>query len=145
MGTCGTLRSNAGVYTGLLLNTVKSIVRQVVLKFNFVWTVLAESLTRQYSLQSQPTVCITFSSLSPSGCSLNDSPVGLAAYILEKFSTWTDEEFRDHEDGGLERKFSLDDLLTNVMIYWLTGSIVSSMRFYKENVGKGIGVAKHEK
>lgn len=33
----------------------------------------------------------------------------------------------------LYRKFSLDDLLTNVMIYWTTGSIVSSMRFYKEN------------
>ncbi|KAM4694678.1 epoxide hydrolase 1 [Discoglossus pictus] len=79
------------------------------------------------------------------GCGLNNSPVGLAAYILEKFSTWTDSEFLDHEDGGLERKFSLDDLLTNVMIYWLTGSIVSSMRFYKENVGKGVGVAKHEK
>ncbi|NXX46508.1 HYEP hydrolase, partial [Tricholaema leucomelas] len=37
------------------------------------------------------------------GCGLNDSPVGLAAYILEKFSTWTDLEFRDLEDGGLER------------------------------------------
>lgn len=34
----------------------------------------------------------------------------------------------------LYRKFSLDDLLTNVMIYWTTGSIVSSMRFYKENM-----------
>lgn len=34
----------------------------------------------------------------------------------------------------LYRKFSLDDLLTNVMIYWTTGSIVSSMRFYKENL-----------
>ncbi|KAM4771826.1 epoxide hydrolase 1 isoform 1-T2 [Rhinophrynus dorsalis] len=79
------------------------------------------------------------------GCGLNNSPVGLAAYILEKFSTWTDPEFRDHEDGGLEKKYSLDDLLTNVMIYWLTGSIVSSMRFYKENLGKGVGVAKHEK
>ncbi|XP_053568587.1 epoxide hydrolase 1 isoform X2 [Bombina bombina] len=79
------------------------------------------------------------------GCGLNDSPVGLAAYILEKFSTWTNKEFIDHEDGGLERKFSLDDLLTNVMIYWLTHSIVSSMRFYKENVGKGVGVAKHDK
>ncbi|XP_041105998.1 epoxide hydrolase 1-like [Polyodon spathula] len=70
------------------------------------------------------------------GCGLNDSPVGLAAYILEKFSTWTDKQFRDLEDGGLERKFSLDDLLTNVMIYWVTGSIVSSMRFYKENLNK---------
>lgn len=67
------------------------------------------------------------------GCAVNDSPVGLAAYLLEKFSTWTDFKNRDLEDGGLERKFSLDDLLTNVMIYWTTGSITSSMRFYKEN------------
>lgn len=40
---------------------------------------------------------------SPAGCALNDSPVGLAAYILEKFSTWTSSDFRDLEDGGLER------------------------------------------
>ncbi|XP_051501458.1 epoxide hydrolase 1 [Myxocyprinus asiaticus] len=72
------------------------------------------------------------------GCGLNDSPVGLAAYILEKFSTWTDPEFKNLEDGGLERKFSLDDLLTNVMIYWTSRSIISSMRFYKENFGKGL-------
>ncbi|KAM4607510.1 epoxide hydrolase 1 [Polymixia lowei] len=72
------------------------------------------------------------------GCGLNDSPVGLAAYILEKFSTWTDLKNRDLVDGGLERKFSLDDLLTNVMIYWTTGSIVSSMRFYKENLKTNI-------
>ncbi|XP_071995885.1 epoxide hydrolase 1-like [Engystomops pustulosus] len=68
------------------------------------------------------------------GAALNDSPAGLAAYILEKFSTWTDPEFRKLEDGGLQRKFSMDDLLTNVMIYWVTGSIASSMRFYKENL-----------
>ncbi|XP_053315475.1 LOW QUALITY PROTEIN: epoxide hydrolase 1 [Spea bombifrons] len=79
------------------------------------------------------------------GCGLNNSPVGLAAYILEKFSTWTDRDFVDYEDGGLERKFTIDDLLTNVMIYWVSGSIVSSMRFYKENVGRGLGVAKHDK
>ncbi|XP_062407635.1 epoxide hydrolase 1 isoform X2 [Sardina pilchardus] len=72
------------------------------------------------------------------GRALNDSPVGLAAYILEKFSTWTDPEFRDLDDGGLERKFSLDDLLTNIMIYWTTESIISSMRFYKENFAKGL-------
>ncbi|XP_038830518.1 epoxide hydrolase 1-like [Salvelinus namaycush] len=72
------------------------------------------------------------------GCGLNDSPVGLAAYILDKFSTWTDFNNRDLEDGGLERKFTLDDLLTNIMIYWTTGSIVSSMRFYKENLKTNI-------
>lgn len=37
------------------------------------------------------------------GCGLNSSPVGLAAYILEKFSTWTDMKNRDLVDGGLER------------------------------------------
>ncbi|XP_034407630.1 epoxide hydrolase 1 [Cyclopterus lumpus] len=68
------------------------------------------------------------------GCGPNDSPVGLAAYILEKFSSWTDLSNTDLVDGGLERKFSLDDVLTNVMIYWTTDSIVSSMRFYKENL-----------
>ncbi|XP_073527778.1 epoxide hydrolase 1-like isoform X2 [Phyllobates terribilis] len=67
------------------------------------------------------------------GSALNDSPAGLAAYILEKFSTWTNPEYRKLEDGGLQRKYSMDDLLTNVMIYWVTGSITSSMRFYKEN------------
>ncbi|XP_029448724.1 epoxide hydrolase 1-like [Rhinatrema bivittatum] len=70
------------------------------------------------------------------GCGLNDSPVGMAAYILEKFSTWTNPAFRDLEDGGLERKYSLDDLLTNVMIYWVARNIIPSMRFYKENFSR---------
>nr|XP_060610166.1 epoxide hydrolase 1 [Anolis sagrei ordinatus]XP_060610167.1 epoxide hydrolase 1 [Anolis sagrei ordinatus] len=77
------------------------------------------------------------------GCALNDSPVGLAAYILEKFSTWTDISFQHLEDGGLEKKFTLDDLLTNVMIYWVSGCMVSSMRFYKENVGMLFTKDKH--
>ncbi|XP_041644706.1 epoxide hydrolase 1-like [Cheilinus undulatus] len=72
------------------------------------------------------------------GCGVNDSPVGLAAYLLEKFSTATDMKNRDLEDGGLEKKFSLDELLTNIMIYWTTGSIVPSMRFYKENLKTNI-------
>lgn len=79
------------------------------------------------------------------GFALNDSPVGLAAYILEKFSTWTNKDYRDLDDGGLERHFSLDDLLTNVMLYWVNGCITPSMRFYKENMGKGLGTQKHEK
>ncbi|XP_063160289.1 epoxide hydrolase 1 [Candoia aspera] len=79
------------------------------------------------------------------GCGINDSPVGLAAYILEKFSTWTDPSFQNLEDGGLEKKFTLDDLLTNIMIYWASGCVVSSVRFYKEVFGKGISTEKHEK
>ncbi|XP_036309341.1 epoxide hydrolase 1 [Pipistrellus kuhlii] len=79
------------------------------------------------------------------GCALNDSPVGLAAYILEKFSTWTNSDFRDLEDGGLERKFSLDSLLTVIMIYWTTGTITSSQRFYKENMGRSFLSEPHER
>jgi microsomal epoxide hydrolase len=51
---------------------------------------------------------------------LTDSPVGLAAWIIEKFRTWSDC------GGDVERKFSRDTLLTNVMLYWLTGAIGSS-------------------
>ncbi|OBS60226.1 hypothetical protein A6R68_08653 [Neotoma lepida] len=41
--------------------------------------------------------------------------------------------------------FSLEDLLTNIMIYWTTGTIVSSQRYYKENLGQGFMVHRHEK
>ena len=51
---------------------------------------------------------------------LTDSPVGLAAWIVEKFRTWSDC------DGDVERRFSKDVLLTNVMLYWVTGAINSS-------------------
>lgn len=66
------------------------------------------------------------------GVALNDSPVGLLAYILEKFSTWTNPAFIELADGGLERKFTKDEILTNVMIYWINQNIVSSQRYYKE-------------
>ncbi|XP_041472191.1 epoxide hydrolase 1-like [Lytechinus variegatus] len=69
------------------------------------------------------------------GQGVNDSPIGLAAYILEKFSTWTIPQWRDLPDGGLTKSFTLDDLLTNVMIYWVNGNIASSMRLYKEELG----------
>ena len=45
---------------------------------------------------------------------LNDSPAGLAAWIVEKFRTWSDC------DGDVEQRFTKDQLLTNVMIYWIT-------------------------
>lgn len=67
----------------------------------------------------------------PSGVALTDSPVGLAAYILEKFSTWTDRSWRSLPDGGLENLDKVE-LLDNIMIYWLTNSITTSIRLYKE-------------
>lgn len=43
------------------------------------------------------------------------------------------------------RKFSLDDLLTIIMIYWTTGTIASSQRFYKENMGHSFLADKHHR
>src|SRR5262245_58552780 len=48
------------------------------------------------------------------GFALNDSPVGLAAWIVEKFRTWCDC------DGNPERIFTKDELLTNITLYWFT-------------------------
>jgi pimeloyl-ACP methyl ester carboxylesterase len=58
---------------------------------------------------------------------LNDSPAGLAAWIVEKFRTWSDC------GGDLDRRFTKDQLLTNVMIYWITQTINSSTRLYYES------------
>ncbi|CAI4227273.1 unnamed protein product [Auanema sp. JU1783] len=66
------------------------------------------------------------------GTALNDSPIGLAAYILEKFSTWTNQDFMSMSDGGLTKKFKKEELITIIMIYWINGNIVNSQRFYKE-------------
>ncbi|CAD0205920.1 unnamed protein product [Chrysodeixis includens] len=69
------------------------------------------------------------------GVPLTDSPAGLLAYILEKFSTWTRKEHKFLPDGGLEFRFTKDQLIDNLMIYWSTNSITTSMRFYAENMG----------
>lgn len=58
------------------------------------------------------------------GYALNDSPVGLASWILEKFYSWSDT------GGDMETSFSKDELLTNIMIYWVTGTINTSIRRY---------------
>lgn len=57
---------------------------------------------------------------------LNDSPVGLAAWIVEKFRTWSDN------DGDVEGSFRKDELLTNLTFYWATETIGSSIRLYYE-------------
>lgn len=57
---------------------------------------------------------------------LNDSPVGLAAWIIEKVRAWSDC------GGDVERRFTKDEILTNVMIYWIGETINASMRRYYE-------------
>lgn len=61
------------------------------------------------------------------GVALNDSPAGLLAWIVEKFRAWSDC------DGHPEKVFTRDQLITNVMVYWVTGTITSSMRLYWEH------------
>jgi pimeloyl-ACP methyl ester carboxylesterase len=63
------------------------------------------------------------------GYALADSPVGQLAWIVEKFYAWTDC------DGHPENAVSRDELLDNVMIYWLTNSAASSARLYWESFG----------
>ena len=65
------------------------------------------------------------------GYGLNDSPAGVAAWIVEKFHGWTD--MPQGPEGDLDAHFSKDDLLTNISIYWFTETITSSTRIYYEN------------
>ncbi len=61
------------------------------------------------------------------GVALTDSPAGLLAWIVEKFRAWSDC------DGHPENVFTRDQLITNVMVYWVTRTITSSMRLYREH------------
>ncbi|CAH0687035.1 unnamed protein product [Chilo suppressalis] len=70
------------------------------------------------------------------GVALLDSPSGLMAYILEKFSTVTNRLFRSRLDGGLEDRFTKDQLIDNLMMYWTTRSMTSAMRLYAESSTK---------
>ncbi|XP_011691228.1 PREDICTED: juvenile hormone epoxide hydrolase 1-like [Wasmannia auropunctata] len=70
------------------------------------------------------------------GTTVGASPVALATYILEKFSTWTNPEYRFRADGGLLEKFTLDELLDNLMLYWVTNSVTTSVRLYSEQFKK---------
>jgi pimeloyl-ACP methyl ester carboxylesterase len=61
------------------------------------------------------------------GVSLNDSPAGLLAWIVEKLRGWSDC------DGDPENCFTRDQMITNVMLYWVTQTSTSAARLYWEN------------
>lgn len=77
------------------------------------------------------------------GVALNDSPAGLAAWIVEKFRSWGDcggdpaKRFTPEAGGDVESRFSRDELLTNITLYWVTQSITSSTRLYCETMRAG--------
>lgn len=56
---------------------------------------------------------------------LTDSPVGLASWMVEKFNSWS--------DGGIEKAFTKDEILTNICIYYFTDTIATALRTYAEN------------
>ncbi len=61
------------------------------------------------------------------GYALTDSPAGLAAWLVEKWRSWSDS------DGDVDARIGRDHLLTTITLYWVTGSITSSMRDYLDN------------
>lgn len=65
------------------------------------------------------------------GVALNDSPAGLLAWIVEKLRAWSDC------DGRPENAFTRDQMLTNVTLYWVTQTITSSVRLYRETRTSG--------
>jgi pimeloyl-ACP methyl ester carboxylesterase len=69
---------------------------------------------------------------------LNDSPAGLAAWILEKFRDWSDCR------GDLFARFTRDELLANVTLYWMTQTIASSFRLYYEGRLAPLHFAEHD-
>jgi pimeloyl-ACP methyl ester carboxylesterase len=71
--------------------------------------------------------------------SLNDSPAGLAAWIVEKFRAWSDS------NGDVESRFSKDELITNLMLYWVTGTAPSSVRMYYDFVREPLKTGRIER
>ena len=59
---------------------------------------------------------------------LNDSPAGLAAWIVDRFRTWSNND----DDLVRRRYYTRDELLTNITIYWVSETINSTCRFYYE-------------
>jgi pimeloyl-ACP methyl ester carboxylesterase len=63
------------------------------------------------------------------GYALADSAVGQAAWIYEKIWSWTDNQ------GAPEDALTLDEMIDNIMLYWLPGNATSSARLYWESFG----------
>lgn len=73
------------------------------------------------------------------GYALTDSPAGLAGWMLEKFFAWS--------DGGdeLAQKFDLDELLTNLSVYWFSGNVAATLRMYEENAREPLRFSSGER
>lgn len=97
----------------------------------YIYILLSECVRRfcTYLTNKNP---VSFKASYVLGVGLNDSPAGLAAYIIEKFSTGTNPSYKYREDGGFLDKYTYDELIDNLMIYWVSNSITTAMRIYAE-------------
>lgn len=88
----------------------------------------ADLRTALIALDKRIAAHVTVHILDPQGLSygMHDSPVALAAWLLERRRAWSDC------DDVIENAFSRDFLITTVMIYWLTQTFVTSVRYYAE-------------
>lgn len=73
------------------------------------------------------------------GVAMSDSPVGVAAWILEKFGAWADVPRDEHGRPDLWQAFDEDRLLTNIMLYLVTRAFVTSTWMYRGRVLEGSG------
>jgi len=116
-------RHVAGIHLNMVLSRVVAGAPGQMSDEEKAWQAQVEAWRRDESAYSQ----IQGTKPQTLAYGLNDSPAGLCAWIVEKFRTWSDC------GGEVERRFTKDELLTNIMIYWVTGTINSSVRYYYEN------------
>lgn len=99
-------------------------------------------LTTSMQWLAQRAAYVTLQAADPNTLApgLRDSPAGLAAWLLDKFRAWSDS------GGDLESRFSKDELLTNLTIYWATDTIASSFTPYHQvdPAPQGLGAPKIE-
>lgn len=73
------------------------------------------------------------------GLALHTTPLGWASYIIEKAGTFDVSNNGGNAylpDGGISERFTLDELMDIIMIYWWNGAVPTSMRFYREGTGR---------
>jgi pimeloyl-ACP methyl ester carboxylesterase len=72
------------------------------------------------------------------GYGLSDSPAGLAAWMYDKFTQWT------YSGGVAERSLTMDEMLDDISLYWLTNSAISSAQLYWENNANNFNAVNHD-
>ncbi|KAI5645212.1 alpha/beta hydrolase fold domain-containing protein [Phthorimaea operculella] len=133
-----------GDWGGFIGSNIATIFPQEVLGFHTNWALVMSSAPALRSLVPvaplimEETGYLHIAATKPDtlGIALTDSPAGLLAFLLEKLSTSVDHSNRQLADGGLHNTFPPETLIDDVMFYWTTRSMATSIRLYAENFNK---------